>query len=149
VKIILKQDVKGVGKAGAIADVADGYGRNYLLPRGFAEEATAGNLAQAATRKAAQTKRDEKAMADARDVAAKLEARAVVIRAKGGEGGRLFGAVTNAQIAEGIESTFGVTLDRHIIALEEPIKTAGDHTCEVKLAHGVVAHVKVTVEPEV
>jgi len=148
VKIILKQDVKGVGKAGTVADVAAGYGRNYLLPHGLAEEATKGNLAQAASRKASQTKRDEKTLADAREVAAKLESRPVVIKAKGGESGKLFGAVTNAQIAEAIEAAFGVSLDRHIIDLDEPIKTAGQHTCEVKLTQGVIARVTVTVEPE-
>jgi large subunit ribosomal protein L9 len=147
-KIILKADVKGVGKAGAVAEVADGYGRNFLLPRGLAVEATSGNLTQATARAASQAKRDEKTLAEARELAAKLESRPVVIKAKGGESGKLFGAVTNAQIAEAIDVAFGISLDRHIIDLDEPIKTPGEHACEVKVASGVVARVKVLVEPE-
>jgi len=144
-KVVLKQDVKGLGKAGAIADVADGYGRNYLVPRGFAVIATEGALAQAHGQKAAQERRDAKLLADAKELAARLESSPITIRAKGGEQGKLFGAVTSVQIAEALSSAFGVDVDRHKIVLDESIKTAGEHACAVKLAQGVTANVIVRV----
>jgi len=144
-KVVLRRDVKGVGKAGAIADVADGYGRNYLVPRGFAVAATEGTLAQAHGQKAAQERRDAKLLSEAKELATRLESSPVTIRAKGGEHGKLFGAVTNVQIAEAVTSAFGVDVDRHKIALDEPIKTAGDHAAAVKLAHGVTAKIVVRV----
>ena len=143
--MILKADVKGVGKAGSILDVADGHARNYLLPRGLAEEATAGALAQLEGRRAAKQKRDDKMLAEANTVAALLQSRPVPVRAKGGEQGKLFGAVTNVQIADAVRAEFGVDVDRHKIELEEPIKSAGDHACIVRLAHGVVAKVTIRV----
>ena len=144
-KVILKADVKGVGTSGSILDVADGHARNFLLPRGLAEEATAGNLAQLETRRAAKKKHDDKLLADARALGAMLEGRPVTIRAKAGEQGKLFGAVTNAQIADAIRSEFGIELDRHKLELDEPIKSAGKHRCVAKLAHGVTAKIDVHV----
>lgn len=144
-KVILKADVKGVGAAGSILDVADGHARNYLLPKGLAEEATAGNLAQLAGRRAAKQRRDDKSVAEAKAIAAAVAAKPVVVRAKGGEQGKLFGAVTTAQIADAVRTEFGIELDRHKLELAEPIKTAGDHTCIAKLAHGVAATISVRV----
>jgi large subunit ribosomal protein L9 len=144
-KVILKADVKGVGKAGSVLDVADGHARNYLLPRGLAEEATAGALAQLEGRRVAKERRDQKVLAEAKEVAALLESRPVPVRAKGGEQGKLFGAVTNVQIAEAVRAEFGIDIDRHKIELEEPIKSAGDHRCIARLAHGVAANVTVRV----
>jgi large subunit ribosomal protein L9 len=148
VKVILLQDVKGVGKVGEVHNVADGHGRNFLLPRGFAVEATAGNLAQAKARQAAQAKHDEKHLAEAKELAARIEGKPIVVAAKAGESGKLFGAVTNAQIADAIRSNLGIELDRHKIDLEEPIKAAGDHVCDVKLHAGVVAKITVRVVAE-
>jgi large subunit ribosomal protein L9 len=145
VKVILKADVKGVGTAGSILDVSDGHARNYLLPRGLAEEATAGNLAQLEARRASKQKRDDKLLSDAKAVAATLESRPVTVRAKGGEQGKLFGAVTSTQIADAIHTEFGVDLDRHKLELDEPIKSAGNHMCVAKLAHGVTAKIAVRV----
>jgi large subunit ribosomal protein L9 len=145
VKVILRADLKGVGKAGTITDVSDGYARNYLLPRGLAQEATEGNLTQAAARKAAEQRRDEKLLAEAKELAVRLQSAPAVVGAKAGERGKIFGAITNSQIAEAIEQTFGVQVDRHKIELGEPIKTIGDHICAVKLAHGVTAKVTVRV----
>ena len=147
-KVILKQDVKGLGKAGEIHNVADGHGRNFLLPRGFAVEATAGNLAQAASQQAATAKRAALALADAKELAAKLESRPIVVAAKAGESGKLFGAITNAQIAEAVQASLGIELDRHKIELEEPIKAAGDHVCVVKVVPGVSANITVRVVAE-
>lgn len=144
-KVILKQDIKGVGKAGSVADVAEGYGRNYLLPRGLALEATTGSLAQLAGQREAKERRDEKLLAEAREVAALFASKPLEIRAKGGDRGKLFGAVTNAQVADALRAAFGVEIDRHKIELPEPIKAAGDYACTVKLAHGVTARVSVRV----
>ena len=144
-KVILKSDVKGIGKAGAVAEVAEGYGRNYLLPRGLAMEATTGSLAQLAITRQAKERRDEKALAEARALAATLESRPVEIHAKGGERGKLFGAVTNAQIAEALRTAFAIDVDRHKIDLADPIKAAGEYTCAVKLVPGVTAKVTVRV----
>jgi large subunit ribosomal protein L9 len=145
VKVILKVDVKGVGKAGSILDVADGHARNYLLPRGLAEEATAGALAQHESRRAAKQKRDDKAVSESKELAALLASRPVTVRAKAGEQGKLFGAVTTTQIADSVRAEFGVEIDRHKIELAEPIKAARDHRCAIKLAHGVTADITVRV----
>ena len=144
-KVILKADVKGVGKAGSILDVADGHARNFLLPRGLAEEATSGNIAQLEGRRVAKQRRDDKLLAEAKALAATLASRPVVIRAKAGEQGKLFGDVTNTQIADAIRSEFAVELDRHKLELDEPIKSAGEHRCVVRLAHGVTAPLTVRV----
>jgi large subunit ribosomal protein L9 len=145
VKVILIADVKGVGKAGSVLEVADGHARNFLLPRGLAEAATAGNLAQLEGRRAAKQRRDDKSVAEAKALAAKLESQPVTIHAKAGEQGKLFGAVTTTQIAEAVHAEFGVDLDRHKLELDEPIKNAGDHRCAVKLAQGIGASIVVRV----
>ena len=147
-KVILKQDLRGVGAAGEIHDVADGYGRNFLLPRGIAVEATAGNIAQAERQRAAQAKRAAVALGEAKELAARLEGRPVIVAAKAGESGKLFGAVTNAQVAEAVTSALGIELDRHKIELDEPIKTAGDHEVVVRLVQGVNAKLTVRVVAE-
>ena len=147
-KVILRKDIKGVGTSGTIVEVSDGYARNYLLPRQLAHEATVGNLAQAAQAKAAQAKRDEKLLAEAHELAARLSSTPTVVLAKAGERGRIFGAVTNAQIAEALKSALGIDIDRHKIELAEPIKTAGDHPAVVKLPLGVTARITVRVTPQ-
>jgi len=148
VKVILKQDFKALGNAGEIYDVADGYGRNFLLPRGIAVEATAGNLAQAERQRAAVAKRAAVALAEAQALAARLEGKPIVVAAKAGESGKLFGAVTNAQIADAVQSSLSIELDRHKIELDEPIKTAGDHEVIAKLVAGVNAKLTVRVVAE-
>jgi large subunit ribosomal protein L9 len=148
VKVILKKDHKGLGAAGEIHNVADGYGRNFLLPRGIAVEATRGNLAQADSQRAAHDKRAAVALADAKELAARLESKPIVIPAKAGESGKLFGAVTNAQVAEAVQASLAIEIDRHKIELEEPIKSAGDHEVTVKLVPGVNAKLTVRVVAE-
>ncbi|MDQ6766320.1 MAG: 50S ribosomal protein L9 [Candidatus Eremiobacteraeota bacterium] len=147
-KVILRKDLKTIGKAGEIVDVSDGYARNYLLPRGLAHEATSGNLSEAAQRKAAKSKRDEKMLAESQALATRLTSNPTVIAAKAGERGRIFGAVTNAQIAEALKAALGIEIDRHKIELAEPIKTAGDHPATVKLPLGVTARITVRVTPQ-
>lgn len=147
-KVVLRQDVKGLGAAGAVLEVADGYGRNYLLPRGLALQATKGNVAQAAGKQAAAARRDAKDIAGAKELAQRLESAPVEVKAKAGERGKLFGAVTNTQIAEAVKSAFGIEVDRHKIELDEPIKAAGDHPCTIRLAQGVSARVTVRVQAD-
>lgn len=144
-KVILKADVKGVGKAGSILEVADGHARNFLLPRGLAEEATTGNVAQLEGRRAAKQKRDDKSLAEAKQLAEKLESRPVTIRAKAGEQGKLFGAVTSTQVADALKTEFGIDIDRHKLELREPIKAAGDHHATARLALGVIAKITIRV----
>lgn len=144
-KVVLRKDVKGLGKAGEVKDVADGYGRNYLLPQGLVTIASKGALAQAEGQRAAQARRDAKELEAAKEIATRLGSAPVILPAKGGERGKLFGAVTNVQIADGIKSTFGIDIDKHDIVLEEPIRTAGDHTCVVRLDAGVTARVQLSV----
>jgi len=145
VKVILRQDLKGVGKAGAIAEVAEGYARNYLLPRGLAQEATAGNLTQIAGRKAAESKRDEKLLAETKELAARIESLPVEVTAKAGERGKLFGAVTNAHVAEALKALHGADIDRHKIEISETIKATGDHAGVVRLPLGVQARITIRV----
>ena len=147
-KVILRKDIKGVGKTGEIVDVSDGHARNYLLPRQLAHEATPGNLAQAAQAKAAQTKRDEKLLAESKELAARLAAVPVMVAAKAGERGKIFGAVTNAHVADALKNALGVDIDRHKIELVEPIKTTGDHRAVVKLPLGVTSQITVRVTPQ-
>ena len=144
-KVVLRKDVKGVGNIGAIAEVAEGYARNYLLPRGLAEEATAGTLSQIAGQKAAAAKRDEKALAETKDLARRLELTPVLVKAKAGDSGKLFGAVTNAQVADAVKALHGADIDRHKIELPEAIKTTGDHHGTVRLPMGVQARITVRV----
>jgi len=147
-KVILRKNIKGVGESGAIVDVSDGYARNYLLPRNFAQEATAGNLSQVAQAKAAQAKRDEKLLAESQELAGRVSAAPLTVMAKAGERGKIFGAVTNAQIADALKAALGVDIDRHKIELDEPIKTTGDHPALVKLPLGVTARITVRVTPQ-
>lgn len=144
-KVILRKDVKGIGKAGAIANVAEGYARNYLVPRGLASEATESVLAQSERDRASMARRDAKALAEAKELADKLGSKPIEVKARAGEGGRLFGAVTNAHIADAVRSTFGIDVDKHKIGLPEPIKSAGDYAVPLRLQAGVTATLAVRV----
>jgi len=123
-KVIFLQDVKGQGKKGEIKDVAEGDARNFLIPRGLAQAATEGALKSIGQMKAAENKRKEKAREEAQALAEKLADMTLVIKAKAGENGRLFGAVTNKQIAEELEKQ-GFRIDKRQIELDEPIRTLG------------------------
>lgn len=146
-QVILLQDVKGLGKKGQVVKASDGYAHNYLFPKQLATEATAGNLKalekknEAAAAKAAEEK--EAAL----ELKKKIEAAgAVVIKTKGGEGGRLFGAITNKDIAEAFQKEYGIELDKKKIILENPIKQAGRYTAELKLYPEISAKLKLSVE---
>ena len=146
-KVILTQDVKGLGKAGQLVEVADGYGRNYLVPRGLAVAATGGNVKALEHQQEQVRRRLEKERAQAESLAAKLQGASVVVRARAGEAGRLFGAVTAATVAEALEQQLGAQVDRRRIELPGPIKTLGTHPVTLRLAPGISVEVQVVVEP--
>jgi len=148
VKVILKSEVEDLGKPGDVLVVADGYGRNYLLPKGLAVKATPGNLKalDAAIKAREEQKKEE--IEVARTTAAKINEITVVIRAKAGDKGKLFGSVTNTDIAAKLQEQHGITVDKRKIDLKESIKMTGFYTVNVKLHQEVVAELKVAVEPE-
>jgi large subunit ribosomal protein L9 len=147
VKVILNQEVRGVGAPGDIIDVSDGYGRNYLLPRNLARLATPGAVRQAEGIRARRVAREVADLEQARTVAAHLESLRVVIRAKAGSEGRLFGSITTPQIVEAVKRTGGTEIDRRRIHLDAPIKQLGTHQLTVRLHPEVEATLNVEVVP--
>jgi large subunit ribosomal protein L9 len=147
-KVLLVQDVQHLGRAGEIKDVAGGFGRNYLLPKGFAVLATSGQIKQAEQRLAAERKKLDAARKDAEAVAVRLNGKSISFTVKVGEQGRLYGSVTSGDIAEQIQQQLGVEIDRRKIELDEPIKTVGTHEVPVRLVAGVEPVVNVVVHGE-
>lgn len=147
-KVILKSDVKGSGKAGELVNVSDGYGRNYLLPRGLAIEANSQNLNVLKTKEQAEQHRVEVEKQNALDTAKKLEGKTVKVFAKAGQNGRIFGSVTSKEIAEAVARQFGAKVDRRRIAMEGDIKNYGTTQVEIKLFKGISAKMNVTVGSE-
>ncbi|MCP3806582.1 50S ribosomal protein L9 [Paenibacillus sp. Lou8.1] len=146
-KVIFIKDMKGQGKKGQIKEVSDGYAANFLLPRGVARPATEGNMKTLENQNAAEEKRKQEEKEEAQVLGKKLEETTVQLKAKAGEGGRLFGAITSKQIAEAVAKT-GIKLDKRKIELEEPIRTLGVTQMTVKLHPEVKATLKVQVTEE-
>lgn len=132
-KLVLRTDIDQVGKKGDIVEVADGYGRNYLLPKGLAFVATAGVTEQAARMRRARDLRDATDRAAAEEVAKTLVPKVITIAHRAGAEGKLFGSVTTTEIAEAVAAQAGIELDRRKLHLEEPIKTVGSHLVPAKL----------------
>lgn len=147
-KVLLEQDVKGTGKKGEIVTVSDGYARNYLLPRKLANPADAQAINAAKIQKSAAAHKKFQAGMAARDLAKQLEGASVTVRAKVGENGRLFGAVTGKEIAAALKEQRQVEIDKKKIALSEPIRALGEYTVRVSLFENTFAAVKVVVEKE-
>ena len=145
-KVILKRDVKGLGREGDMKEVKDGYARNFLLPTGAAAVADKGAVANWERHRDQRDERDRQVRTDAETLAERLGALALTIPVKAGERGRLFGAVTAHQIADAIHRE-GIELDRHALHLREPIKALGDYRIEVRLMPGVDATVNLSVVP--
>lgn len=143
--VILQQDVKGTGKKGDVVKVSDGYARNVLIPKGIAKEATEGNVKNLNRQKeiAAEKNAAQKAAAEA--TAAKLSESSVTIKAKGGDGGRLFGSVTNKDVADAMKEQLEIKIDKKKIELKNAIKNEGEFTAKVRLFAGVSADLKVIV----
>lgn len=147
-KVILLKDVKGSGKAGTTLNVADGYARNFLLAKGLAVEATAKNLNDLAGKKASAQHKLDVEKADNEKIASVLEGKEVVIKAKAGQGGKLFGAVTGAVVAEAIKAQYAQTVDKKKIVLSSEIKSFGDFSAVVKMTQGVSCSIKIKVVEE-
>ena len=145
-KVILTQDVRGKGKRGQMIEVSDGYARNFLLPNKLAQEANADNINTMRMNDKATQERQAKERAEALETSKRLKELTVVVTAKGGGAGRLFGSVTNAEVAEAMEKQFGIQLDKRKIVLDEPIKTTGVYTVKCKLGYEITAEVKVEVK---
>lgn len=143
-KVLLRSDVDGVGKRGDVVDVAKGFARNYLFPTGRALMATAGAERQATTMRRARDLRDARDREAAQTVAEVLAGASVVVKARAGTGGRLFGSVTASDVAEAVAAQTGAVVDRRKIHLSEPIKSLGTHLVPVGLHSDV--HVELTVE---
>ncbi|MDE3103711.1 MAG: 50S ribosomal protein L9 [Acidobacteriota bacterium] len=146
-EVILKEDVNKLGHRGDVVKVADGYGRNYLLPEKLAIEATAANKAVIEQMKASAVRKSAKEKASAETLASELNAVELVFERKVGENDHLFGSVTSGDIAQELEAK-GFTVDRRKISLEEPLKQLGEYHVPVKLHREVTSHVKVTVKGE-
>jgi large subunit ribosomal protein L9 len=138
-KIILISDVKPLGKRGDVAEVADGYANNFLLPRKLATVATPGAIKQLEQQNNAKKRRQAEEVANAQDVATQLEGLTLDIPAKAGGNGRLFGTVTNANVADAIAAALNVTIDRHKIEMKDGIKAVGTYPIEVRLGNNVIA----------
>ncbi len=147
-KVILQADVKTLGNKGQVIEVAEGYGRNYLLPRGLAIEASGGNMKILAEQKAAGDRKKTKEEAAAKELASRLEHVNLIIKTKMGKSGRLFGSVTSKEISDVLQQSHGIVLDKRKIELKEPIKSLGEYKLNVKIHPEVQASLKVTVAGE-
>ena len=145
-KVILTQDVKGKGKQGQMIEVSDGYARNYMLPRKLAVEATADNVNTMRMNDKAQAERQAKERAEAMETARQMKELTVTVTAKGGGNGRLFGSITNAEIAEALEKKAGIKLDKRKLVLNETIKNVGTYTVTCKLGYEITAPLTVKIE---
>ena len=146
-KVILVKDVKNVGKAGEIVNVSDGYGRNYLLPRGLAIEATESNVKALNEKKKAEEKKRQQELEEAKEMAQKLSNLSLVLKVKAGENGKLFGSITSKDVEEALKEK-GFDIDKKKISFDETVKTTGTYYVDIKLYQGVIAKVKVDVVAE-
>lgn len=147
-QVILKQDVEKIGQRGDIVDVSRGYVRNYLVPRGLAEVATASKMEEARREIQEAEERDLRMAERAGEVAATLNKSVITIEARTGEDERIFGSITPANIAQAIERARGIRVDRRRVRLEEPIRTLGTHQVPIQVHGDVEASVKVIVVPK-
>ncbi len=144
-EVILLKEVKGLGKAGTIAKVSDGYARNMLLPKGLAQEATPANRKILEARKAKEAEKRANDLESAKRVKEKLDKAALKLAYKAGDGGRLFGAVTAQTIADELKAQHGIEIDKKKIALDNPIKQTGTYRVPVKLFQDITGTVVVEV----
>ena len=147
-KVILTQDVKGKGKKGQMIEVSDGYARNFMLPRKLAIEATADAVNTMRMNDKATAERIAREKAEALDTSKKLRELTVVVKAKGGGAGRLFGSITNQEIADALKASAGIALDKRKIVIADPIKTVGTYTVTCKLGYEITAPLTVKIEEE-
>ena len=147
-EVILLQTVENLGEKGSLANVARGYARNFLIPRKLAEPATPGKVAEFQRREEERKSRDARMSVQAEEYTATLNKTVLTLTAKAGEGDRLFGSITGADIAAAIKDARGFTIDKRKVLLEDPIKELGTFIVDVEVAEGFVASVKTIVTPE-
>jgi large subunit ribosomal protein L9 len=147
VRVILKAEVRGLGRTGEIKDVADGYARNYLLPKGLAIEATGGELKQLAQERQSEKTKKDRAHQDAEELAKRLDDVTLVFKLKAGEQGKTFGSVTAKEVADALKKETKADIDKTKVVLHEPLRSLGVHKVEVRLLSDVRANVTVAIEP--
>ncbi|HEX7165800.1 MAG TPA: 50S ribosomal protein L9 [Acidimicrobiales bacterium] len=147
-RVVLRADVENVGKKGDILEVADGFARNFLLPKGHAIKATDGIVAQAAAMRRSRDLRDAKDRESAETIARRLVPQVIKVKARAGNEGRLFGSVTAGDVAQAVEEQTGVAIDRRKLRLEEAIRSLGTHEIPVKLHADVEFRITVEVEKQ-
>ena len=145
-KVILLQDVKGKGKKGQMLEVSDGYARNYMLPRKIAIEATADAVNTMRMNDKAAAEKAAKERAEALEISKQLREMSLVVTARGGGAGRLFGSVTNQEIADALAAKTGIKLDKRKIVIADPIKAVGTYTVQCKLGYEITAPLTVKIE---
>ena len=145
-KVILTQDIRGKGKRGQMIEVSDGYARNYLLPKKLAQEANADNLNTMRMNDKATQERQAKERAEALEISKRMKDFTLTVTAKGGGAGRLFGSVTNTEIADALAAQQKITLDKRKIVLDEPIKMTGVYTVRCKLGYEITGELRVEVK---
>lgn len=146
--IILKKDVKGLGEKDTLVNVKDGYARNYLIPKGFAVEASSGNITVMKAKEKSKKLKNEREIEKARSIADKIEEIELIFKMKSGKKGKLFGSITGQDIAEKLKSTHNIDVDKKKISLPDSIKSLGTYEVEIKLQKGVSPKLKVTVLDE-
>ncbi len=144
-KVVLRQDVENLGEKGSVKNVADGYARNYLIPRGMAVVATPGELKVVATNEAVKQRKIARQEQELQGLADRINGQKLVFEARAGSNGRLFGSITNGDIAEKLSKAVGTEIDRRKIVIEEPIRTTGNHEVTVNLIGKLRPTVTVTV----
>jgi large subunit ribosomal protein L9 len=147
-KVILKQDVKGLGKKNSMVEASDGYARNFLFPKGLAIEASSANINIMNTKKEAEKVKKDKEVASAKEMAKKIKEITLVIKTKSGENGKLFGSITNKDIADRLKSEYGIDIDKKKVSLQDSIKTLGNYDVEIKLYPEVSAGMTVKIVQE-
>lgn len=147
-KVVLREDVESLGHKGDIVEVANGYARNYLVPRGLAIKASKGVIAQAEAMRRNRAARDARERAAAEELASRLVAQRITIPARAGEGGKLFGSVTSSDVAEALAAVAETEIDRRAVQLDEPLKELGEVEVPVRLHREVTATVTVEVVAE-
>lgn len=147
-KVILKQDIKGVGKKDQVINAADGYARNFLFPKNLAVPADAGNMNSLQAKQDSNAFRKGEELKEAKAIAEKMKKITIKMKIKAGENGKLFGGVTSKEIAEALKKDFNIDVDKKKVLLKDTIKVAGVTNVDIKLYEGVTATVKVEIQPE-
>nr|WP_321499751.1 50S ribosomal protein L9 [uncultured Dethiosulfovibrio sp.] len=145
-KVILKEDVKKLGSKNQVVEVSDGYARNFLFPKGLALEADSANMKQLREKNESQAKKEQQARSKAEEDKKKLQDRQVAVSVSAGDGGRLFGSVTTAQIADAVKEQFGISVDKKNVKMADAIKSLGSYSFSVKLYHSVEVSMTLKVE---